>query len=70
MKLEGRLALVTGSNRGIGADIALHLAENGADVATNYLVGWSRPKSEQQVVGRHHLSIRARREKPDAFWQE
>ena len=33
---EGRTALVTGGSRGIGAAIALTLAEQGADIAINY----------------------------------
>ena len=34
--LNGKRALVTGGSRGIGAAIALTLAENGADVAFTY----------------------------------
>jgi glucose 1-dehydrogenase len=36
MKLQGRNALVTGSDQGIGQAIALKLAEDGADVVINY----------------------------------
>jgi 3-oxoacyl-[acyl-carrier protein] reductase len=34
--MQGRIALVTGSSRGIGAGIALELAKAGADIAVNY----------------------------------
>ncbi len=37
LSVKGRRALVTGSSRGIGASIAVALAEAGADVAVNYV---------------------------------
>jgi len=37
MRLKGKIALVTGSSRGIGRAIALKLAEEGADVIVNFL---------------------------------
>lgn len=47
--LDGKAALVTGGSRGIGAAVALRLAEEGADVALTY-----RSNGEQaaQVVDR------------------
>lgn len=47
--LGGRLALVTGGSRGIGAAIALALAESGADVAISYEHAADRA---QDIVGK------------------
>lgn len=58
--LTGKIALVTGAGRGIGRQIALTLAEYGADVIVNYN-GSSQPA--QQVVA----DIRAMGRKSEAI---
>jgi 3-oxoacyl-[acyl-carrier protein] reductase len=47
--LTGRIALVTGSSRGIGRAIALALAQNGVDLAVNYI---SKKEAAQSTVER------------------
>lgn len=62
MKLEGKIALVTGSSRGIGRATALCLAEAGADLIVNYR---EREDKAQEVVaqiedmGRQSVAIKA-----------
>ena len=63
MKLvEGRKAFVTGGNRGIGAGIAVRLAQEGADVAFMYLDGDDEAEGVRAQIrgeGRQATAIRA-----------
>ncbi|WP_187345673.1 SDR family oxidoreductase [Sorangium cellulosum] len=68
-ELAGRVALVTGSSRGIGKAIALRLAEQGADVAVNYHS--NRGAAEQtaaeiRALGRRTMVVQADVTRPDA----
>lgn len=53
MRLENRNSLVTGSNRGIGAGIALRLAEEGSDVALVYLEGDEEAEAVAAKIRQH-----------------
>lgn len=46
-RFEGKAAIVTGASRGIGREIALHLANEGAKVAVNY--SGSKEKADEVV---------------------
>jgi NAD(P)-dependent dehydrogenase (short-subunit alcohol dehydrogenase family) len=48
--LNGKRALVTGGSRGIGAAIAIALAENGADVAFTYQRAADKAEAVVQAV--------------------
>ena len=62
MRLAGKIALVTGSSRGIGREIAMAMAREGADIVINY----SRSKdaaiaavAEIEKLGRRALAVQA-----------
>jgi 3-oxoacyl-[acyl-carrier protein] reductase len=60
--LTGRVALVTGASRGIGAAIARALAEAGADVAINYRDRATEAESvaaQITAVGRRSITVAA-----------
>ena len=59
MKLEGKVAIVTATGRGIGRGIALCLAEEGADVVVNSFHEESTAKvaAEIEALGRRALAI-------------
>jgi enoyl-[acyl-carrier protein] reductase III len=62
LDFQGKTALVTGSGRGIGRSIALHLAERGADVAINFFRNRAPAQAaaaEVEKLGRRALLIKA-----------
>ncbi|MFD7013752.1 SDR family NAD(P)-dependent oxidoreductase [Streptomyces sp. NPDC059161] len=60
--LNGKKALVTGGSRGIGAAIALRLAQEGADVAVTYVQGEEGARevvARIEAMGRRGVALRA-----------
>ncbi|HEY3477467.1 MAG TPA: SDR family NAD(P)-dependent oxidoreductase, partial [Streptomyces sp.] len=62
MNLDGKVALVTGGSRGIGAATALRLAEAGADVVLTYAVNAEQAATvvdRIKALGRRALAVGA-----------
>ncbi|MCY0946079.1 3-oxoacyl-ACP reductase family protein [Streptomyces antarcticus] len=67
--MNGKVALVTGGSRGIGAATALRLAEDGADVAFTYRTGEKEAAAVLEGIeatGRRGLAVRADAGDPEA----
>ena len=62
MELEGKVAIVTGSSRGLGRATAMELAKRGANVVINYLHSQAMAEeatAEVGTLGREALCLRA-----------
>ena len=62
MRLKGKVAIVTGSSRGIGRAIALAFAKEGADLVINYIRSKENAEevvSETKTLGRNAIAVKA-----------
>src|SRR6478672_10239572 len=67
-RLQGKVAVVTGASKGIGASIALHLADEGAAVVVNYASskqGADRVVDQIKQRGGKAVAIQANLAKPE-----
>ena len=69
-KLQGKVALVTGASKGIGASIALELAAQGASVAVNYSgskAGADKVVADIKKAGGKAIAVQANVADPDSI---
>ena len=59
-KLEGQVAIITGSSSGIGAGCAMEMAKAGATVIVNYPVPGARDMAEQVVNDKDGITLGSR----------
>ena len=64
--LEGKVSIVTGAARGIGAAIALKLAEHGSDIAFTYISDNSAEKATTLAAQIQQLGVRVKAYKSNA----
>ena len=57
--LNGKIAVVTGSSRGIGRAIAVRLAEEGCKIVINYSKDLDGAKETQKLVGDNSIIVKA-----------
>ncbi len=67
MSLEGRVALVTGSGRGVGRAIAITLATDGADIAVNYRRDEASAAETVSVIEKLGRRVKAYQASIDSF---
>lgn len=67
-KLDGKVAIVTGASKGIGASIARHFAREGASVVVNYATskeGAEKVIAEIKKEGGNAIAVQADMSQPD-----
>jgi 3-oxoacyl-[acyl-carrier protein] reductase len=64
--LEGKVAIITGAARGIGAGIALKFAEHGANIAFTYVSDSSAEKAAALETQLHSFGVKAKAYKSNA----